>query len=58
MQIDNKLKELFKITMNDHELRDFAKKNSLVTLSDELKELLISGETSLDEAIRIGLGHA
>ncbi len=55
LQIDNKLKELFKITMNDHELRDFAKKNSLVTLSDELKELLISGETSLDEAIRVGL---
>jgi len=55
LNIDSSLKELFKNTMNDHEIRSFAKKNGLITLSDELKELLIKGETSLDEAVRIGL---
>ncbi len=55
LDIDDKLKELFKKTMNDHEIRNFAKKSGLILLSDELKELLTKGETSLDEAVRIGL---
>ncbi len=55
LQIDNHLRELFKVTMNDHELRKSAKKRSLVTLKSELVKLLVNGETSLDEAVRIGL---
>ena len=55
LKIDNEFKELFKTTTNDHELREFAIKKGIVTIADELRELLIKGETSLDEAIRIGL---
>ena len=55
LQIDRGIKELLKTTMNDHEIREFAKQNGLITLNDELKELLINSETSLEEAVRIGL---
>ena len=55
LRIDNDFKELLKSTVNDHELREFAIKKGIVPITDELKELLIRGETSLDEAIRIGL---
>ena len=55
LNIDSDFKELLKNTTNDHELREFALKKGIITIASELRELLIKGETSLDEAIRIGL---
>ncbi len=55
LNIDSDFKELLKSTTNDHELREFALKKGIITIASELKELLIKGETSLDEAIRVGL---
>ena len=53
--MDEGFKEILKDTTNDHILREYAKKHGLITLQDRLKKMLINGETSLDEAVRIGL---
>jgi len=55
LQMSDELKDILKTTTNDHELREFVYQKGIKTIAGELKELLISGETSLDEAIRIGL---
>ncbi len=55
LKLDNDLKELFKTTMNEHEIKKFLLKKGYRTLTDELKELLLRGETSLEEAVRVGL---
>lgn len=57
LKIDNDFREFLKTTTNDHDLRRFAIKRGIVTILDELKELLIKSETSLDETIRIGLNE-
>ena len=53
--IDDKVKEMMKDEFNDHQVREFMKKNGMKTISDKLKEMLLSGETSYEEAIRVGL---
>ena len=42
--------------MDDHSLREYAVHKGMRTLQDQLKELVLEGATSMDEAIRIGLG--
>ena len=56
--LDDRIKDMLKETTNDHQIRAVARANGLVTLSYRLKELLIAGETSLDEAIRVGIKDA
>lgn len=46
---------LFKETIEEHSIRDLAINQGMITLQDALKDLLIAGETSMDEAIRIGI---
>lgn len=46
---------LFKETIEEHAIRDLAIKQGMVTLRDQLIVLLSKGETSMDEAIRIGI---
>lgn len=56
--LDDEIKSVLKETADDHVIRKIAKKNGLITLSDRLKKLLLNGQTSLDEAIRVGLKDA
>ena len=53
--LDKEVKELMKNGANDHEIREAMKKKGMKTISDKLKEMLIAGETSYEEAVRIGL---
>ena len=41
--------------LNDHQVREAMKKNGMITIADKLRDMLISGETSYEEAIRVGL---
>jgi len=53
--IDDKIKEMMKDGFNDYQVREFMKKNGMKTIANKLKEMLLSGETSYEEAIRVGL---
>jgi len=53
--IDNKVKEMMKDGYNDHQIREAMKKEGMRTISDKLKDMLLAGETSYEEAIRVGL---
>lgn len=56
--MDDKVKDLLKTTTDEHTIKTMLEAEGLHTISMELKKMLLSGETSLDEAIRVGLGHA
>ena len=49
------LRELLKTTTNELDIRKYSVSQGLKTIPMQLKEVLTAGETSLDEAIRIGL---
>jgi len=53
--IDDSVKEMMKDGLNDHQVREAMKRNGMRTIADKLKEMLLSGETSYEEAIRVGL---
>ena len=53
--IDDSVKEMMKDGLNDHQVREAMKKNGMKTIADKLKEMLLAGETSYEEAIRVGL---
>ncbi len=53
--IDDRVKEMMKDGFNDHQVREAMKKNGMKTIADKLKEMLLSGDTSYEEAIRVGL---
>jgi general secretion pathway protein E len=46
---------MMKDGFNDHQVREAMKKNGMKTIADKLKEMLLSGDTSYEEAIRVGL---
>jgi general secretion pathway protein E len=52
------VRDLLKTTTDEHTIKIELEKNGLKTISVQLSYMLLNGETSLDEAIRIGLGHA
>ena len=54
----DRAKQLIKDSASDFELRQAMIKDGMVTLADQLKEMLLRHETSLDEIIRIGLKEA
>lgn len=56
--MNDDLKELLKTTTDEHSIKIQLEKDGLKTISLQLTKMLLDGETSLDEAIRIGLGHA
>lgn len=58
MVLDDDIKTLLKETTNDHQIRALVKQKGLITLSDRLKNILLEGQTSLDEAIRVGIKDA
>ncbi len=53
--MDDGLRQLLKTTTNEVDIRHYSVDQGLKTISMQLKEILLAGETSLDEAIRIGL---
>ena len=53
--MNDKVKDLLKSTTDEHSIKIALEKDGLKTISYQLSEMLINGETSLDEAIRIGL---
>jgi general secretion pathway protein E len=55
--MNDKLKNLLKSTTDEHTIKTELEKDGLKTISMQLLDMLRKGETSLDEAIRIGLGN-
>jgi general secretion pathway protein E len=55
--MDDTVKELLKTTTDEHSIKEALQHRGLKTIATELKEMLLRGETSLQEAIRVGLGH-
>ncbi len=53
--IDDRVKEMMKDGFNDYQVRETMKEYGMKTIADKLKEMLLSGVTSYEEAIRVGL---
>ncbi|DAB39891.1 MAG TPA: general secretion pathway protein GspE [Sulfurovum sp. UBA12169] len=53
--IDEQVREMMKDGFNDHQIREAMKKRGMQTISDKLKEMLVAGKTSYEEAVRVGL---
>jgi general secretion pathway protein E len=53
--MNDKVKEMMKDGLNDHQIRIEMKKLGMLTISDKLKDMLINGQTSYEEAVRIGI---
>ncbi|BCD68950.1 GspE/PulE family protein [Nitratiruptor sp. YY09-18] len=53
--MDDDFRTMLKGEVSDHEIREKAIQKGMKTLADQLKEMLLAGETSMDEAIRVGL---
>ena len=53
--MDDALRDLLKETSDEHSIAHLLQRRGFTTLSQQLRQLLLDGETSLDEAIRIGL---
>lgn len=51
------VKNLLKTTTDEHDIKIYLEKCGLKTIASQLSAMLINAETSLDEAIRIGLGN-
>jgi general secretion pathway protein E len=49
------IKSMIKDGLNDHQIRINLKKEGMITIADKLKEMLINGDTSYEEAVRIGI---
>ena len=54
-EISDEVKKLLKNEVDDNDLLKIAIKEGLKPLKDTLRQMVINGETSLDEALRIGL---
>lgn len=55
--MNDEVQELLKTTTDEHTLKTALEKSGFKTLSQQLHKMLLDGQTSLDEAIRIGLGN-
>jgi len=53
--MNDDVKQMMKDGLNDHQIRIALKKAGMVTIADKLKEMLINGDTSYEEALRIGI---
>jgi len=54
--LDDTIRDLLKETADEHIIKsELINKKGFHTISDQLRELLLTGDTSLDEAVRIGL---
>ena len=53
--MNDHVKELMQKGLNDHQIRAEVKKKGMRTIADKLVDMMIAGETSYEEAIRIGI---
>ncbi|MBU1667248.1 GspE/PulE family protein [bacterium] len=53
--MNDRVKEMMKEGLNDHQIRIEMKRLGMKTIADKLKEMLIAGKTSYEEAVRIGI---
>ena len=53
--INDSVKEMMKDGFNDHQVREAMKKSGMLTIADKLRSMLITGETSYEEAVRVGI---
>jgi len=53
--IDDHVKEMMKDGFNDYQVREAMKKSGMTTIADKLRAMLIAGETSYEEAVRVGI---
>jgi general secretion pathway protein E len=53
--IDDKVKEMMKDGFNDHQVREAMKQHGMMTIADKLRDMLIAGHTSYEEAVRVGI---
>ena len=53
--MNDRVRDLLKTTTDEHTIKMALEEDGLKTISSQLSKMLINGETSLDEAIRIGL---
>lgn len=53
--LDDEAKSFIKKAPDDHAVRGYMSSRGMRFLSDELSSLLLNGETSLDEVIRVGI---
>ena len=53
--MNDTVKEMMKDGLNDHQIRIAMKKMGMLTIADKLKDMLINGDTSYEEAVRIGI---
>ena len=51
----DEVKQMIKDGLNDHQIRIEMKKSGMKTIADKLKDMLITGETSYEETVRIGI---
>ncbi len=56
--MNDNVKDLLKTTTDEHTIKTALENDGLKTIAKQLHSMLLNGKTSLDEAIRIGLGHA
>ena len=56
--MSDKVRDMLKSTTDEHTIKVALERDGLKTISNQLSLMLVNGETSLEEAIRIGLGHA
>ena len=55
--MNDTIKNLLKTTTDEHTIKIALEKDGLKTISSQLSKMLLAGETSLDEAIRVGLEY-
>ncbi|MCP4971838.1 MAG: type II/IV secretion system protein [Arcobacter sp.] len=53
--INESIKEYLKGEVDDNTLMELSLENSMMPLHEQLKQMLINGDTSVDEAVRIGI---
>ena len=53
--IDDDVKKALHTDVDDEELMSIATSNGMIPLSHQIKDMIIQGQTSLDEALRIGI---
>ncbi|SFV71188.1 Type IV fimbrial assembly, ATPase PilB [hydrothermal vent metagenome] len=53
--INDAVKEMMKDGLNDFQVREAMKESGMLTIADKLREMLVSGTTSYEEAVRVGI---
>jgi general secretion pathway protein E len=53
--MNDTVKTMMKDGLNDHQIRMAMKKMGMKTIADKLREMLIDGDTSYEECVRIGI---